>query len=69
VKVKVALAGQLVSGIEMVICDIWPGERVPLCELRVMPLIPLLDTVQLRSLLLFLSLITVAAQLQPLPVV
>ncbi len=66
-KVNVALAGQLVSAIEMVTWAVWPGERVPLCELRVIPLLPLLDAVQLRSLLLLLSLTSVATQLQPWP--
>lgn len=67
-KVKVALAGQLVSGIEMVTCAVWPGVRLPLCELRVIPLAPLLVALQFRLLRFFASLFNVAVQLQPWPV-
>ena len=65
VKVKVALAGQPVSGIEMVTCAVLPGDRVPLCGLRVIPLTPLPDALQFRSLRFFASLVNVATQLQP----
>ena len=48
VKVKVALAGQLVFGTEIVTWADWPGKSLPFDGLKVMPGIPLADAFQLR---------------------
>ena len=61
-KVKVALAGQPVSGIEMVTCAVWPGVSGPPDGLKVMPFTPLPDAFQFT---VFVALLKVARQLQP----
>lgn len=37
-KVRVALAGQAMSNIAIVTCPVWPGARVPLDGLKLIPL-------------------------------
>ena len=66
-KVKVALAGQAVSGIETVTCVVWPGESCPPGGLKVITFIPLPDVFQFTVFVLFWLLSTVARQLQPRP--
>ena len=48
VKVKAALAGQLVFGTEIVTETDWPGNSLPFDGLKVMPGIPLADAFQFR---------------------
>jgi hypothetical protein len=48
VKVRVALAWQLVFGREIVTGTDWPGNSLPCDGLKVMPFIPLPDALQFR---------------------
>ena len=48
VKVKAALAGQLVFGREIVTWTDWPGNSLPRDGLKVMPFIPLPDALQFK---------------------
>lgn len=64
-KVKLALAGHVVFGIEIVTVTGWPGNNVAPGGLNVTPLTPVLDAVQFRLLWALAEVLSVAVQVQP----